>query len=80
MLSDTYYAHNYASIIGGSLIIIVKLCLNHTTTWFEMLHALETVWTGQNQSPSGTSSIVVFTRQVKPLYWTAVIVTSNQII
>ena len=25
MLSDTYYAHNYASIIGGSLIIIAKL-------------------------------------------------------
>ena len=25
MLSDTYYAHNYASIIGGSLVIRVQI-------------------------------------------------------
>ena len=27
MLSDTYYVHNYASIIGGSLIIVIIVLL-----------------------------------------------------
>ena len=30
MLSDTYYAHNYASIIGGSLIVINNHAKSYT--------------------------------------------------
>ena len=43
MLSDTYYAHTYASIIGGSLLIalaVVKLLVESILGRFEGLFGL----------------------------------------
>ena len=38
MLSDTYYAHNYASIIGGSLTINPHVYVKEINTFLEYLY------------------------------------------
>ena len=47
MLSDTYYAHNYASIIGGSLALTINYCVKsaaaitfHFPAMFIPLHSI----------------------------------------
>ena len=41
MLSGTYYAHNYASIIGWCLSVVVELVERSTTTIDDMAEATE---------------------------------------